>query len=172
LFNPYLYTGSIRGRLGCGVTALALLTGIAPENISCKDRCGHHPDEFMVDFLRNAGYEVLELTLCNLSTGSTLIDREHVILLSQLFRKNEATWGVIHNGWYYHNFTIYSVETLSFLNKPILSAYLVLHPRWRGEPENEEERPLPVKLRKHGFPFSTLGISQKRKSKQNDLPCP
>ena len=38
---------------------------------------------------------------------------------------------MIFNETYYHNFQSYALEVLSFLNKPILSAYLVVHPKWR-----------------------------------------
>jgi hypothetical protein len=53
------------------------------------------------------------------------------VLISQLFRRYEATWGVIHGNAFYHNFQIFELSALAFLNKPILSAYLVVHPRWR-----------------------------------------
>jgi hypothetical protein len=82
-------------------------------------------------FLRARGFSVLELTWCNVSGTKSKIGSNHVILLSQLFTKNEGTWGGIFNGWFYHNFEIYAVEQLSFLNKPILSAYVVRNRKWR-----------------------------------------
>jgi hypothetical protein len=130
-FNPYIFSGSARSVVGCGAAALALLTGAAPEVIAKKHRGAHYSDGFMVRYLRDRRFSVLQLTLCNLSAATAKIGTAHVLLLSQLFRQNEGTWGVIFNWTYYHNFQSYSLDALSFLNKPILSAYVVVHPKWR-----------------------------------------
>jgi hypothetical protein len=74
----------------------------------------------------------MPLTMCNLSVAKARLGKQHVILVSQLFRRNEATWGIIFNSAYYHNFEVYSLEALSFLNKPILSAYVVYHSKWQA----------------------------------------
>jgi len=130
-FNPYLFTGSFRGQLGCGTSALALLTGIPPEHIAKSRRVIHSSDKYMMRFLRAKGFHVLHLTQCNLSQSSIDIGASHVVLMARLFQENEGTWLVIFNGICFHNFDIYSLDKLSFLNKPILSAYLVFHPSWR-----------------------------------------
>lgn len=130
-FNPHLYTGSARSRVGCGATALSLLTGHPPEEIAAKRKAAHYSDEFMLRFLAKNGFRTLRLTLCNVSSADHEIGPEYVILLSQLFQKNEGTWGVIFRSNYFHNFALYTLDSLSFVNKPILSAYLVLHPTWR-----------------------------------------
>jgi hypothetical protein len=130
-FNPYLFSAPFRARLGCGAGALALLTGVAPERIAAKNGGRHYSDEFMLRFLRQHGFSLLRLTLCNVSAGGSKVGKSHVILVSQLILRNEATWGVIYDGNYYHNFCSYYLDSLSLLNKPILSAYLVMHPRWR-----------------------------------------
>ena len=91
----------------------------------------------MVRFLRARGFSVLQLTWCNLSASEGKINHSHVVLLSQLFTQNEATWLVMHNELCYHNFDIYTPSTLSLLNKPVLSAYLVVHPKWREDIERQ-----------------------------------
>jgi hypothetical protein len=155
-FTPYLFTGSARTRLGCGACALALLTGVRPEAIAARNGGPHYPDDFMVRFLRTRGFKVLRLTMCNLSARASKLGNAHVILISQLFRKNEGTWGVIHNGLFYHNFSSYNLETMAFLNQPILSAYLIVHPRWRFDlPEPATEKRI-VKLGRKGIPFSLM----------------
>lgn len=167
VFRPHLFFGSIRAEMGCGSTALALLTGVPPEKAAAQNGSTHHSDEFMTRFLRRRGYRVLHLTLCNISATDSMIGKDNVILLSQLFRKNEATWGVIFNGSYYHNFDIYSLEVLSFLNKPILSAYLVIHPSWRLGRERRDRlraRPIPAK---RSVPFSALRIKQSPRRTSN-----
>jgi hypothetical protein len=147
LFNPFLFTGAFRSRLGCGASALALLTGTPPESIVRRKRDTHCSDEFMLHFLRRKGYRTLRLTQCNISLAESNLDATHVLLISQLFRRNEGTWVVIHNSKCYHNFESYSLEELSFVNKPILSAHVVIHPRWqmhvgRGQkPKHKLPRP-------------------------------
>jgi hypothetical protein len=72
---------------------------------------------------------------------------DHVLLLSQLFTSLEGTWGVIHGNAYYHNFDMYELSALAFVNKPILSAYVVVHPAWRL---TQTERPKVKPPRKSG----------------------
>jgi hypothetical protein len=157
-FNPYLFSGTARSVIGCGASALALLTGAAPEGIAKINRRAHYSDGFMVRFLRDRKFSVLQLTLCNLSAATPKIGTSHVLLLSQLFRPNEGTWGVIFNGTYYHNFQSYSLDALSFLNKPILSAYLVVHPKWRAHGLVKEGSTLNPKAKTEKLTFAALGM--------------
>ena len=129
-FNPFLFSAA-DGLSGCGASALGLLTGIPPANFAAKMPDKHYPDEFMLRSLRRLGFRVLRLTQCNLSQHTSGVNSRHVLLLSQLFQENEATWIVLFNGVCYHNFDVYSLEGLSFLNKPLLSAYVVFHPKWQ-----------------------------------------
>lgn len=133
-FNPFLFSDPASELRGCGAGALALLTGVAPEKISAKNGGIHYPDDFMRRFLRQHGFRTLQLTQCNLSSAEDYVGTDHVILLSQLFKRNEATWGVTFGGMYYHNFSLFSMNALSVLNKPVLSAYIVIDPRWRTPP--------------------------------------
>lgn len=165
VFNPYLWGGPFRSSVGCGASALALLTGIAPEVIAKKNGGEHYSDGFMVRFLRVRGFSVLNLTLCNLSATPSKIGREHVVLLSQLFRKNEGTWGVIHNDTYYHNFSSYLLDTLSLLRKPILSAYLVVHPRWRSDRSKIARPGSKPRGKRGGLTLAALGLAGSRAPK-------
>jgi hypothetical protein len=133
-FKPHLF--QVRAGLGCGATALALLTGATPDQIALRNGSKHYSDRFMRRFLREHGFELLLLTQCRVSAALTRIGAGHVVLVSQLILRNEGTWGVFYNNFFFHNFDIYSVDALSCVNKPILSAYLVTHPRWRsGSPD-------------------------------------
>jgi hypothetical protein len=80
------------------------------------------------------------------------------VLISQLFRPNEGTWGVIFNWTYYHNFPSYALDALSFLNKPILSAYLVAHPKWQRYQLVKEGSSLNPRAKKDKLTFSALGL--------------
>lgn len=117
--------------MGCGACALALLTGIPPGEVAARNGRVHYADKFMARFLRQNQFEVLKLTLCNLSMPKSEISDKHVLLVSQLYARNEATWCVIAQGMLYHNFQSYRLDSLSLLTKPLLSAYVVVHPRWR-----------------------------------------
>jgi hypothetical protein len=131
-FTPHLFCGDFRKTLGCGASALALLTGVKPEEVSEHNKFrAHYSDTFMLRFLRSRRFRIARLTLCNLSVATSRIGVSHVILASQLVLKNEATWSVVHNGCCYHNFDIFRPNSLTFLNKPLLSAYLVNSPAWK-----------------------------------------
>jgi hypothetical protein len=154
---PYLFGVSWRTRMGCGAGALALLTGIVPEVIAKKNGSTHYSDDFMLRFLRAHGFSTLQLTWCNVSVGESKIGNEHVLLLSQLFAKNEATWVVMHNELCYHNFDVYSATTLSFLNRPLLSAYLVIHPIWRVNRAMKGKQVPKLKVRDKRLRLAALG---------------
>lgn len=128
-FVPHLF--SLRSGTGCGPSALGLLTGVAPDQIKRRHNQAHYSDRFMTTFLGQHGFEVLKLNQCIVSRNDSFIGASHVILISQLFSRNEGTWGVIFGGAYFHNFRVYVLDELSMLNKPILSAYLVCDPRFR-----------------------------------------
>jgi hypothetical protein len=131
-FTPHLFYPPDQQKVGCGPSALALLTGVPPERIIRQRRQKHYSDRFMVAFLRRHGLRVLKLTQCLVSQNDTSsIGGNHVILLSQLFSRNEGTWGVTFGSLYYHNFHAYSLDELSLLNKPVLSAYLVCDTQFR-----------------------------------------
>lgn len=144
-FTPFLYNSPVRRLLGCGATALALLSGIPPEQIAAKKRGAHYSDRFMVRFLRGHCFRTLELSVGNRAAAKSQLGDSHCLLLSQWYRGDEGTWLVLHNGTCYHNFDMYSLDSLSFLRKPLLSAYLVMHPRWRRPakpPANAPKKPL------------------------------
>ena len=129
-FCPNLYT--IYGHPPpCGASAAALITGNAPGIIAKHHGSPHYSDEFMVRYLRRHGCKVIRLTQCLISGGNGVVRRDHVLLLSQLIRKNEGTWCVMYGEACWHNFAMYSVDALGYINKPILSAYIVWHARWQ-----------------------------------------
>jgi hypothetical protein len=173
-FNPFLFRAANHAVVGCGASALGLLTGIPPAKFAAKNQ-DHYPDEFMLRCLRRHGFRVLRLTQCNLSQNTSGVNSRHVLLLSQLFQENEATWIVLFNGVCYHNFDVYSLEALSFINKPLLSAYVVFHPTWQ-EPASTPVKLLPTPrtssggvswlfLRKSGLGSRSTGVE--RVSPQN-----
>lgn len=85
----------------------------------------------MTRFLHARNFRTLRLTPRIVNAARTKIGSGHVLLVSQWFRPGEGTWGVVYQDFYYHNFEAYVLSSLAFLNKPIMSAYLVIHPKWR-----------------------------------------
>ena len=116
----------------------------------------------MVRFLRDHGFEVQRLTQCNIANGLSKIEKQHVILLSQLFRKREATWGIIFSGLYFHNFQVYFLETLTLIRKPIVTAYLVGHPTWRNCSLVWEDQPTKTKVPVSGLRLTARGLVGKK----------
>lgn len=161
-FNPHLF--QFRVGLGCGAAALALLSGVAPDHITVRNGSKHYSDRFMCRFLREHGFEFLTLTQCRVSSALVQIGKGHVVLVSQLVLRNEGTWGVLHNEYFFHNFSIYGVEATSFVNKPLLSAYLVTHPRWRVD-SSVAAAPMEQSAKDQGFTLAAL--VQRSKGKAN-----
>jgi hypothetical protein len=161
-FHPFLFTNEVRGDFGCGASALALLTGALPEEIARKNKSPHYADRFMVGFLRDHGFRVQRLTQSNIAAASSDIEKNHVLLLSQMIWRGEATWGVIHNGWYYHNFQIYFTNSLTLIRKPVVSAYLIGHTTWRNCSLVWEDQPAKHKIATSGLSFSALGLTGKK----------
>lgn len=165
-FAPHLFRGEQRHLIGCGAGALSLITGVPPEKIAGKHRGRHYSDRFMVRFLRRHGFRLLRLTPLRISSARNKIGSEHVILISQLLRDYDATWGIIFDDIFYHNFTAYNLSALGSLNKPILSAYLVIHPSWRVPEDFVLPRPkrriagpaFKVSDLRKGSEFSTLRL--------------
>lgn len=157
-FAPHLFSGSVRSQLGCGASALALITGVAPEIIFAQNHGPHYSDRFMTRFLRARNHRTLRLTPRIVTGAKNKIGQDHVLLVSQWFRPDEGTWGVIYGGFYYHNFDAYELSALAFLNKPIMSAYVVIHPTWQissatekptAKPQTKGRQLTLAALRKH-----------------------
>ena len=134
-FNPFLFSAAAHAKSGCGASALGLLTGIPPANFAAKRPDQHYPDEFMLRCLRRHGFQLMRLTQCIMSQNTSLnmagINARHVLLVSQLVRENEGSWLVIFDSLCFHQYDVYSLAALSFINKPLLSAYLVCHRNWQ-----------------------------------------
>ena len=133
-FIPHLFRESYES-YGCGATALATITGVHPVQICLKSpSVADWKDEFMANFLKKRGYLVVQLTKCNLTykrAFEEIIGVNHVLLVSQLIKKNEASWSVIYKDYIFHNFRISTLTPLDFLVNPLLSAYVVCHTDWK-----------------------------------------
>ena len=103
----------------------------------------------MLRFLRERGFSLHKITTDLVINGGR-ITNAHVVLISQLLRKGEGTWGVLFGGIFWHNFDIYAVNGLSLLNQPLLTAYIVAHPKYRQYPVWYD------KTRHHGVGFLQL----------------
>lgn len=125
----------IRG-YGCGANALTALTGAPPwltQELNGYSR--DFKDRFMLDFLEDLGFKTIPITQCEMSVGQgesimSKIKRDHLLLVSQLFSKNEGTWTVAYKGKLVHNFEINPIYPLEFVNRPILTAYVVFHKKF------------------------------------------
>ena len=134
LFNPSLYCPLTYGETGCGATALSLITGDHPWDIQdLNKKRPHYADRFMVKYLKNKGFTVTPITqksVTSCRSDQYPVTSNHVILISQLMIKREATWVVYHRNIGYHNYVPGSHLALDFVNKPILTSYIIWHPRF------------------------------------------
>ena len=132
-FVPFLFDTGTYGSTACGSSALALLTGHNPLLVSRETKFKNHcSDQTIINYLKKYGFHILELTQSNVSNNTSDFLRDqikpyHVVLLSQLVKKAEATWCVLYNNLLYHNFEIIKINYLEFINRPINTAYLINH---------------------------------------------
>lgn len=134
-FSPNLFN-SAHEMCGCGSTALATICpNINPYDIRDYKNPKSWKDKFMISFLKDRGYKILPITFCSVCNDPYYVDnpitKNHVILISQLLMRNEATWSVIYKDFIFHNFSITKLTPLEFINNPILTAYLVTHDDWK-----------------------------------------
>jgi len=141
-FAPHIFFSRIVGDPGCGASALSCITGIDPRfyaRVNIKD--SGHPkkgfsDTFMRKMLALEGYQAIELTKRGINHDRWIeyqIEKQHVILTSQLLARSIVSWVVIHNGLVHHNFQTVSLDGLDFLNKPTITTYCIWHPKWKVE---------------------------------------
>lgn len=136
-FIPYIYDPYIHSSVSCGCSTLALLTGISPFILSVLNKNKNHTsDKFMLDILKSNGFKIAKLTQCSVSNNTSRVLQNsikyyHVLLVSQLVLKNEATWSVINDQYIYHNFLVNLLKPLEFLNRPPITAYLLFHKKYK-----------------------------------------
>ena len=135
MFYSYQYEGA-----GCGPATLSLLTGLDPAITTKLLNHKDSQDKDLLKQLKKQGIQYYPITKCEMTnthyvTASKLTS-QHVILMSQLFIKNEASWGILYDDIYYHNFRPCSSSCLDLLNRPVLSAYVLWKPSW-GKPDKK-----------------------------------
>ena len=136
-FIPYLYAG-LYGGLGCGASALSLLTGINPVSLPRKS---DWTNRFMCSFLLKKNFKLAKLTKRNITNFETVcypVAKRHVILASIKFIRNEASWVVIYNDILFHNFEAQIFSQYELINHPLMTAYLLKHPSWSIRPSVEK----------------------------------
>mgnify|MGYP002738072834 CR=1 FL=1 len=136
-FRPHLFS-SYSG-FGCGANTLSLLTGIAPFNIVNPNKTNPNDwtEKFVIRFLKKRGFTVIPFTVCDATNFSSVsgeiqefLSDNHVLLTVQMLSKNKASWAVMHNKIWYHNFQLYSNTAISILNSPPLKIFVLHHPIW------------------------------------------
>ena len=137
-FPMYLFDRDLYETVGCGANALAMLTGDNPwlirENNLYND---NYSDEFMLKYLRCNKIKCIKLTKCNLTNRKNdnviacNITDKHVVLMSQLIKKAEATWVVNFAGLSWHNYSASTVSYLDMISHPVVSAYVLFSPDWK-----------------------------------------
>lgn len=136
-FVPHIYDSYTHTSINCGSSTLALLTGINPFHISALNKNRDHTsDKFMISFLKSNGFKIAKLTQCSVSNNRTRIMENnikyyHVLLVSQLVLRNECSWSVINDQYDYHGFLVNLLKPLEFVNRPIITSYLLFHKKYK-----------------------------------------
>ena len=137
-FTPFLFPEYCSSLYGCGANILSLLSGLPQNKIKppIKSRPDHWPDSFIIKFLKERKFEILKITQCSLSNNEDRqiiesLTRYNLILTSQLVLKNECSWYLTWDNYYYHGSSISKLRPFDFLNYPIISAYCLFHKRYR-----------------------------------------
>lgn len=134
-FPLTLFSSATAVLYGCGANCLSTLTGEEPGAIASRNKYNpHYSDKFMVSYLKKRDFKVVPLTVCGLTGSSDLINNvksNHVILISSMFKKFEASWSILYDGYMIHNQDIVAPSVLEFINRPILTAYVVFREDWR-----------------------------------------
>lgn len=145
-FKPYDDSLDDKCRGSCGTHALACLTGLKPKTVDkhLPERYDHWSDRRMVQFLRKRGFEVHTLSVNMITSGYTpgenTLSQYHVVLLGQECFRDEGTWTVVWNGWCHHSGDHDELDNYEFLISPIVSAYMVWHPKWKGSKKDKAAR--------------------------------
>jgi len=135
-FTPCLYASPIYSMMGCGANTISLLTGVNPYQVVQENKNrSHYSDRFMLRQLKKHGITAKKITKCNLTAKnknnlSYNLKENHLLMISQLMKKNEASWMVYWNGICYHNFELTRADFWNILNFPIISAYCLYNPKW------------------------------------------
>ena len=121
---------------GCGPSAASLLTGINPQEISKLNHDKRHfPDSLMVKFLTEHNFQVTKLTIANMTNSEFVennLNTKHLLLLSQMYAKNMATWVVLLKlKFIVHLYDIQRLLADEFISRPILSGYLLYKKSWK-----------------------------------------
>lgn len=136
-FSPHLYDMMVRPYDTCGTAVLSTITGESPIKVEKHLPRGqrHWTDTALTNYLKQKGYIVKKVTKCDVTGDPTFVQYpitdQHVVITTKLVCKNEGTWTLTYNGAEYHNFEVYKMNPLEYLNNPIMSAYVVYHRKWK-----------------------------------------
>lgn len=133
-FVPHLFYSPHYDAIGCGPATVSLLTGIPPTRSMLKVNPKNTRDDDMLEVLSDNDIQNFPITKCEMTSNrhvvANKITSQHVVLISQLYLRNEASWGVLYDDILYHNFRPCAWTNLDLLNRPILSAYVLWNPNW------------------------------------------
>lgn len=119
----------------CGVSAASLLTNVKPAIISKEIEFKEiFPVKLMVKFLKKHKFQVIKLDIATISNSEEIVDnlnKRHLLLCHQMFKKNESSWVVSWNDYLFHNFQIELLRGREFLNRPLLNLFLLYRKTWR-----------------------------------------
>lgn len=139
-FVPHMYDPSVYGLVGCGPSALSLISGINPYKLDkMVDERMSLPPTKAEQFLEENGFQYSSLTLAKLTNAQIddnnclveVVKPWHVLLLVQLYHKQTASYSVVWNNLIWHNFNVQPLHALEFVNRPIINGWIITHENWK-----------------------------------------
>jgi hypothetical protein len=136
-FAPFLFDTLIYRDISCGASLLATLTGDNPYKIQKLNKNNTStPDNFILSYLKKKNFKVKEITqaLITKNTSNFILNRikdNHLIMSSNLIKKNEATWNLMVFGKLYHGFDCVNINYLETINHPLISCYIITHKKYQ-----------------------------------------
>ena len=131
-FTPTLYSESYAA-FGCGANLLATILNRHPFSFRSPDKINpdNWPDYYIVGQLKKNGWKVIKLNTLEVSNVDYIEDnitKNHIVIMSQHYNKRDASWAICHNNLYIHNFAITRLDNYEFLNRPIITSFLIWNP--------------------------------------------
>ena len=120
----------------CGEDAYYTLTGKTFTKKQQQEYKNELTPKQMLQLLRKNGYTVIPLSICKVTNTkynkilTNTIKENHVVLNRQLMYRGESSWSITTRNLYCHNKYWERPHLTEFINRPIISSYLVWHKKW------------------------------------------
>jgi hypothetical protein len=121
------------GVWGCGACLISLLTGIDPIHLYKKNkkRNPHWPEDLVVDSLKAFGFQVNSVSLNKYGLINPKVVYSSPLVTVQRMNEKDTSYQFIYCGLVWHNFEARPFKALEFIQRPLVSCWLINHKTWK-----------------------------------------